>query len=61
MDFADRHPEIKVVIKTKAAGYYLQYAKNIYEQNFTEKINNLIITDSADPFQLVAESMAVIS
>ena len=62
MEFARRHPEINVVIKTKAAGFYAEQVNAIKEQFFKEQsLPNLVITNSADPARLIRESVAVLS
>lgn len=60
MNFALNHKDIKVIIKTKAAEYYLQYVQKIFEDNFKKNINNLVMTNSANPFELIQDSIAVI-
>src|SRR3989339_966922 len=59
MDFALKHKDIKVIIKTKAADYYLQYPQKIFEENFQEKISNLEIVNFGDPSELIKNSIAV--
>ncbi len=61
MEFALRHPEIKVTIKTKAAAYFVQYVKDILQASFPEGIPNLFITNSINPFELIRNSDAVVS
>jgi len=59
MDFALKHKEIKVIIKTKAADYYLQYPQKIFQENFRGKISNLEIVNFGDPSELIKSSIAV--
>jgi len=60
MDFALRHEDIKVVIKTKFAKHYFQYAKGVFATNFNEPIDNLVITNIGSPRELIQQSMAVL-
>lgn len=62
MEFAARHPEITVVIKTKAAFYYLDYVKEIYKRHFSKSkpLPNLIMTNAGDPVGLIRNSFAVL-
>ncbi len=60
MNFAKNHPDFKVTIKTKVAEYYLDYVLDLYKNNFKEKINNLIITNSASSAELIKNSAVVV-
>lgn len=60
MNFARNYPNYKVIIKTKAAGFYLDYVLDIYKNNFKEKISNLVITSTADSIELIKNSIAVL-
>ncbi|MDD4271695.1 MAG: hypothetical protein PHF50_02730 [Patescibacteria group bacterium] len=60
MEFALRHPDFKVIIKTKVATHYVDYVDRVFKDNFKEKIDNLIITNSADPKKLIKGSAAVL-
>lgn len=60
MEFARRHPGFKVIIKTKVATHYVDYVSRVLKGNFKEKIDNLIITNSADPKELIKGSVAVL-
>jgi len=60
MGFALRHPQRRVVIKTKFAAHYLQYVKSILQDNFTQPIPNLVITNSLSPFDLIKDSSVVV-
>ena len=62
MEFASRHPDITVVIKTKAALYYLDYVKEIYKRRFSasKPLPNLIMTNAGDPVSLIRNSFAVL-
>lgn len=61
MNFASKHRDIKVIIKTKFAEHYFQYVSKIFTDNFKEDISNLVITNIGEPFDLIRNSMAVIS
>ena len=61
MDFAVAHPDINVIIKTKAAQHYLNYIQEIVDRNFNQPIPNLTITSSGDSVKLIQESMAILS
>lgn len=61
MNFAARHEDIEVIIKTRLAGHYPEYVNKILKDNFKESINNLVITSVGSPFELIRDSMAVIS
>lgn len=60
MNFALHYPDIKVIIKTKFANQYVQYVKNILRNNFDRSLHNLTITNAANPFELIRDSMAVV-
>jgi len=60
MDFALKHPDIKVVIKTKIYKKFFDYVNDIYKKYFREKINNLTITSNADSIRLIKDSKVVI-
>ncbi|MBU1131462.1 hypothetical protein KJ840_04985 [Patescibacteria group bacterium] len=59
MKFASKHKDIKVVIKTKRADYFIQYVKDILSENFNENMENLTITNIIDPGELIKNSFAV--
>lgn len=59
MQFAIDHPDIKVIIKTKVAKYYLQYPKKIFKKYFKQGIPNLEITSAGNPSELIMSSMAI--
>jgi len=59
-NFAAAHPEIKIILKSKAAQHYLDYAINIFKENFSAPLSNLEITNTGDPTELILRSMAVI-
>lgn len=61
MTFALKHPEIKVIIKTKVSEHFVNYVESIYKKNFTKPINNLKITNSGDTYKLITESDAIIT
>ncbi len=61
MNFARNHPELKVIIKTKNSKHFIDYVKEIFNQNFKEKIENLIITNIGSVTKLIEESDAVIA
>ena len=60
MDFSLKHSDIRVVIKTKASPYCLPYVQKILMDNFKTNIHNLCITNSANTFDLVQDSNAII-
>ena len=60
MDFAQRHPEIRVIIKTKSAQYYLDYVYDIMHKYFKKDLPNIEITNSGRIERLIFESKAVI-
>ncbi|MFH1890114.1 MAG: hypothetical protein ABIJ91_00920 [Candidatus Kuenenbacteria bacterium] len=60
MRFVAHHPEINVIIKTKAAKHYLTYIQNIFSENFSAPIPNLTITHSGNPIDLIQNSDVVI-
>ncbi|MBI5045410.1 MAG: hypothetical protein HZC14_00130 [Candidatus Niyogibacteria bacterium] len=59
--FAADNKNIKVIIKTKFAGHYFQYVKQILADNFKDPIDNLVITNIGDTLDLIKNSIAVIS
>jgi hypothetical protein len=62
MEYAKNNKGKKVYIKTKNAEFYFDYVNQILEQNFpNEKIENLTITNSADPAHLIESSDTIIS
>lgn len=60
MDFASRHKDFKVVIKTKNAQKYLDYVNRIYKKNFASPLDNLVITNAGEASDLILDSFAVI-
>ena len=61
MKYAHRHPERKVVVKTKLVDRYLKYAMNILTKYFDKtEIPNLSVTNIADSKDLIIESSVVI-
>ncbi len=63
MNFAKKHKEFKVIIKTKFPDHYLFYVKNIYGKVFKDDKDaptNLIITNLGNSAQLIKESSAVV-
>ena len=60
MEFARKHKDIKVIIKTKMAQHYLQYPKNILNEHYKEGIDNLVITNASNSSELIQNSTAVI-
>lgn len=60
MTFAARHPEIKVIIKTKVAKHYVDYVQNILTENFNDPLSNLSIINVGEPSNLIQDSIAVI-
>ncbi len=60
MEFAQRHSDFKVIIKTKMAGQYFKYPTNIYQEHFNGAIANLQIVNTGDPSRLIADSTVVL-
>ncbi|OGY47195.1 MAG: hypothetical protein A3J62_02400 [Candidatus Buchananbacteria bacterium RIFCSPHIGHO2_02_FULL_38_8] len=56
MRFAQQHPNIKVIIKTKVAKYYLEYVRSIFRNNFKKGIDNLVITSAGQPTEMIKTS-----
>lgn len=61
INFAVRHPEIKVIIKIKMADYYVKYVKKILDDNYNENIKNLEIINFGETCDLIKDSTAVIT
>lgn len=59
MSFAEKHSEYKVVIKTKAASYFIDYVNDIYK-SFNRKITNLKITNSDNATDLIKNSSVLL-
>ena len=57
INFALQNPSYKIIIKTKSAEFYLDYVKHIFERNFNQPIDNLTITDSGSPPELINQSL----
>jgi len=60
MEFAEKNPKLKVIIKTKASEHFSRYVNEIFDQNFKKPIANLEITNLGNPVELVKKSIAVI-
>ncbi len=60
MDFALKHKDIKVIIKTKSAKYYSDYVSGVLKKYFTQDIPNLVITSIGNVKDLISESKVVI-
>ena len=60
MEFAARHPDISVVIKTKSARHYLQSVEVIREEYFPKGLPNLTLTNAFRAEDLIQNSMAVL-
>lgn len=60
MEFAQNHPGISVVIKTKFAEHYLKYVEDIRDSLFIDVPENLFITNTANTTELIRNSDAVI-
>lgn len=60
MNFAARHPEYQVTIKTKSAQLFLSYAKDILRRHYPQGLENLTVTNSTDPVKLIKESSCVL-
>lgn len=61
MAFARAHPACRVVIKTKVAGHYVDYVRDIYAKYFDSPMpDNLVLTSKAEPRGLIAASRAVL-
>ena len=61
MELALKHPEIKVIIKTKSAQFYSDYVLGILNKNFNRPIPNLEIIAHGNVVDLILGSRAVIS
>lgn len=61
INFAVKHPDIKVIIKTKIADHYIKYVKKILNDNFKGNIKNLEITNFGEVSDLIKNSTAVIT
>lgn len=57
--FAVKHPEYQVVIKTKAASYFIDYVNSIYK-SFNREITNLRITNSDNSTDLIKNSSVLL-
>jgi len=60
MELAARHPEIRVVIKTKSAGQYLEYVQNIRHDAGADGLANLVITNAASVESLIKNSQVIL-
>lgn len=60
MQFAARHPEYQVVIKTKVPPRHRAYIVDLQAAAGLPALANLTITNDADPFALVRDSVAVL-
>lgn len=61
INFAVKHPDIKIIIKTKAADYYVKYVEKILSDNFKENIPNLAIINFGEVSDLIKDSSVVLS
>ncbi|MFA6447578.1 MAG: hypothetical protein WCW31_05000 [Patescibacteria group bacterium] len=60
MNFALKHKDFKVIIKTKYSDHYLAYVQEIFNKHFGgQKIDNLVITNNMNPFGLITNSNSV--
>jgi hypothetical protein len=60
INFAQKHPEIKVVIKTKMAKPFLDFVNKIIKENFPGEIKNLMVTNLGGSFELIQNSTAIV-
>lgn len=60
LNFAKKHPEFDVILKTKAADFYLEYAKKIFADPSLLKLPNLTVRNYGDPVELIKQSRAVL-
>lgn len=60
MEFAARHPDIEVIIKTKNARHYVEYVEENKRTAFPEGLRNLKITNSGKAMDLIADAIAVL-
>jgi len=60
IEFAKLHSDIKVIIKTKTAKYYVEYVNDIYHAYTNQLLENLIITNKGSALDLTRESSFVI-
>jgi len=61
INFAFRHPDIKVIIKVKMADHYVEYVEKILQDNYKETINNLEIINVGQVPDLIKNSTVVVS
>lgn len=61
INFAAKHPDIKVVIKVKTAPHYTEYVKKIFNDNFQQNVKNLEIISIGQVSDLIKSSTAVIT
>jgi hypothetical protein len=61
MEFAGRHPDFLVILKTKNADFFYQYPKDILAKYFPAGLINLKITNADDPLLLIKDSLAVVA
>lgn len=59
MNAAAKHPEIKVIIKTKSSQHYLDYVLDIYHKNFSQPLSNLQIVNYGEVPDLIRASSIV--
>ena len=60
IEFAIRHPEFRVVIKTKSAAQYFQYVQSIRHQAGADNLTNLIVTNADSAERLIKSSQIVL-
>lgn len=61
IQYAQEHPDIKVIIKTKVAKYYLEYPRKILEKYFKQSIPNLEITSAGNSTEMIRKSKVIIA
>jgi len=60
MKFASKNKDINVIIKTKDSERYHNYVVNLAKDNSYINLNNLTITNNANPYNLIENSKCVI-
>lgn len=60
MRYAAKHPEKRLIIKTKMAAQYPEYPKRIMSSLFPEGLPNVQIVNSGDPSELIGRASVVI-
>lgn len=59
-DYALKHPDTKIIIKTKSAQFFVDYVKGLMDDDKGFELENLEITNFGNVSNLIKNSMAVI-